>query len=200
MKAFRKWADRNPISLDDERNNRNPPRKDRLYETSQDIWNPKHCMYCNNKKDHKSTNCKTVAKFEDRKRLLSEKKLCFNCTRVKHRAADCRNKKTCQTCKNECHPSISSQLNSMMVATEGSIIYHIMVVKVNNILCRALLDTGAGSSYAFSALLGKLNLCQVRRETKRTEMMMHLTTRKIDVFEIEINDASENFSFKAEVS
>ena len=31
-------------------------------------------------------------------------------------------------------------------------------------------------------------------------MMMHLTTRKIDVFEIEINDASENFSFKAEVS
>ena len=92
MEALRKWADRNPISLDDERNNRNPPRKDRLYQTSQDIWNPKHCMYCN-KKDHKSTNCKTVAKVEDRKRLLSEKKLCFNCTGVKHRAADCRNKK-----------------------------------------------------------------------------------------------------------
>ena len=156
-------------------------------------------MHCN-KKDHKSTNCKTVTKVEDRKRLLSEKKLCFNCTGVKHRAADCRNKKTCQTCKNECDSSISSQLNPMMVATEGSIIYPIVVVKVNNILCRALLDTGAGSSYVFSALLGKLSLRPIRRETKRTEMMMHSATRKIDVFEIEINDVSENFQFKAEVS
>ena len=88
----------------------------------------------------------------------------------------------------------------MMVATEGSIIYPIVVVKVNNILCRALLDTGAGSSYVFSALLGKLNLRPIRRETKCTEMMMHSATRKIDVFEIEINDVSENFQFKAEVS
>ena len=28
----------------------------------------------------------------------------------------------------------------MMVATEGSVIYPVVVVKVNNILCRVLLD------------------------------------------------------------
>ena len=88
----------------------------------------------------------------------------------------------------------------MMAATGGSVIYPVVVVKVNNILCRALLDTGAGSSYASSALLGKLSLRPIRRETKGIEMMMHSTIRKIDVFEIEINDVSGDFQFKAEVS
>ena len=88
----------------------------------------------------------------------------------------------------------------MMAATGGSVIYPVVVVKVNNILCRALLDTGAGSSYASSALLGKLSLRPIRRETKGIEMMMHSTTRKIDVFEIEINDVSGDFQFKAEIS
>ena len=81
----------------------------------------------------------------------------------------------------------------MMVATEGSVIYPVVVVKVNNILCRALLDTSAGSSYVSLAVLGKFNLRPIRRETKPIEMMMHSTTRKIDMFEIEINDVSENF-------
>ena len=30
IETLRKWTDRNPISLDDKRNNRNPPVKDRL--------------------------------------------------------------------------------------------------------------------------------------------------------------------------
>ena len=55
-------------------------------------------------------------------------------------------------------------------------------------------------AYASLALLGKLNLCPIRRETKPIEMMMHSTTQKIYVLEIEINDVSENFSYKAEIS
>ena len=35
----------------------------------------------------------------------------------------------------------------MMVATEGSVTYPVVVVKVSNITCIASLDTGAGSSY-----------------------------------------------------
>ena len=88
----------------------------------------------------------------------------------------------------------------MMATTEGSVIYHVVVVKANNILCRVLLDTSAGSLYASSALLGKLNLRPIRRETKRTEMMMHSRTRKIDVFEVDINEVRRDFQFKAEVS
>ena len=88
----------------------------------------------------------------------------------------------------------------MMAATEGSVIHPVVVVKVNNILCRALLDTGTGSSYASSVFLGKLNLYPIRREIKGIEMIMHSTTRKVDVFEIESNDVSGDFQFKAEVS
>ena len=44
IEALRKLTDKNPISLDDKRNNRNPRRKDRLYQTSQDMWKPKPCV------------------------------------------------------------------------------------------------------------------------------------------------------------
>ena len=72
----------------------------------------------------------------------------------------------------------------MMVATEALVIYPAVVVKVNNITCRALLDTGAGSSYASSALLEELNMQPFRKETKQIEMMMRSTVRKNDVFEV----------------
>ena len=70
----------------------------------------------------------------------------------------------------------------MTVATEGSVMYPVVVVKVNNITCRPLLDTGAGSSYTSSALLEKLNIQSVTKETKQIELMMHSTVKKIDLF------------------
>lgn len=39
----------------------------------------------------------------------------------------------------------------MMLDTEGLVIYLVVVVKVNNITCRALLGTGTGTSYTSSA-------------------------------------------------
>ena len=88
----------------------------------------------------------------------------------------------------------------MMLATEGSVKYPAVVDKVNNITCRSLLDTGAGSSYASSPFLKKLNKQPVRKETRMIEMVIHLTVRKIDVFEVKIKDLSGSFQFKSEVS
>ena len=51
-----------------------------------------------------------------------------------------------------------------------AVIYPVVVVKVQGVKCRALLDTGAGSSYASAALL---NLPQVRpyqRQVRQIEM------------------------------
>ena len=75
-----------------------------------------------------------------------------------------------------------------------------MVVKVNNINCRVLLDTGAGSLYASSSLLQKLNIQPVRKETKLIETMMCSTVRTIGVFEAEIKDPKGSVKFKSEVS
>lgn len=43
----------------------------------------------------------------------------------------------------------------MMVATEESVLYPVVVVKEYNITCRPLLDNGTGSSYESSTLLEK---------------------------------------------
>ena len=82
-----------------------------------------------------------------------------------------------------------------MVATEGLVIYTVVVVKVSNVTCRALLDTGTGSSYASSSFLEKLNIQPVWKEFKRIEMMMHSAVRKIDFSEDEIKRFSGSFQF-----
>ena len=48
IEALRKWTDRNPIPLEDKQN-LNPTKRERLYQTSQDDWNPKACVYCSKK-------------------------------------------------------------------------------------------------------------------------------------------------------
>ena len=70
--------------------------------------------------------------------------------------------------------------------------------KENNITYKEFLDTGAGSSYASSALLVKVNVQPIRKQTKPIEFIM--PSIKIDVFEVEIEDVSESFQFKSEVS
>ena len=82
----------------------------------------------------------------------------------------------------------------------GPVTYPVVVVKINGVLCRALLDTGAGSSYASTTLLQELQITHKRKETKTIEMMLHTTTKKIEIFDITIQDVSSNFNFTTEVS
>ena len=83
--------------------------------------------------------------------------LCFNCTGVKHRAAGCPSKRTCQTCTGKHQSLLCQQSCTMMVATGGSVTYLVVVAKVSNISCKALLGTEGGSSYVSLALLEKLS-------------------------------------------
>ena len=80
-RQFKKWTDRNLIPLE-EKHKLNPTKRERLYQTNLDDWSPKACV-CGYKKDHKSSDCKTINKVEDGKKILSQKRLCFNCTGVK---------------------------------------------------------------------------------------------------------------------
>ena len=49
----------------------------------------------------------------------------------------------------------------MMTASETDVIYPTIVVKVNGVKCRALLDTASGSDYASSALIKTAKLEKV---------------------------------------
>ena len=67
-------------------------------------------------------------------------------------------------------------------------IYPVVVVEVEGVKCRALLDTGSGNSYASSTLMNLTKKKPVRQEIKTIEMMLHTTTKKIDVYKVEITD------------
>ena len=84
--ALEKWTCRNPKTLNHkplyEDNRANPYRNpNKVYHANQ---HQTECVYCR-KSDHKSADCQTVKTIFEHRKLLSEKKLCFNCTKPKHR-------------------------------------------------------------------------------------------------------------------
>ena len=129
--------------------------------------------------------------IQERKKILIEKKLCFDCTGSEHRASECQSKRSCQICQRKHHTPICDKNGQMIMATEGLVIHPVVVVKVNNIMCQALLDTGAGSSYASAALLDQLKLKPIKKETKNIDMMMSSTTSKLKIYDVEISELSE---------
>ena len=80
----------------------------------------------------------------------------------------------------------------MMVVIEASVTYPVVVVKGNNITCRALLDSDAAIYYASSALLEELNIQLVTKAKKRVEIMIHPISRKIDVIEVILVEVSSS--------
>ena len=74
----------------------------------------------------------------------------------------------------------------------GKVVYPVVVVQVNGIKCRALLDTGAGS-YASSVLLQKINSRPARRENKRIEMMMESCNKRIEIPKVTISCLENDF-------
>ena len=121
---------------------------------------------------------------------MSDNKLCFNCTGSRHRVAECRCTITCQSCCGKHHSSICDKLsNQLMLATGGGqVVYLVVVVDVDGIRCRALLDMGAGSSYASAALISKLNRKPDRKEYKTIEMMMTSTSQKIEMYKVQVSN------------
>ena len=83
---------------------------------------------------------------------------------------------------------------------DNAVIYPVVVVKVEGVKCRALLDTGAGSSYASAALLNQVRVRPHQREVRRIEMLMGVTTRKVELTSVKIANLSGSFHLNVEVT
>ena len=57
----------------------------------------------------------------------------------------------------------------------------VAVVEVNSIKCHALLNKGAGDSYASSALIDRLQVHPSRTEVCRIRMMIGAVTKQIQI-------------------
>ena len=103
-------------------------------------------------------------------RISGTKRLCFNCTGP-HKSSECKSTATCQHCGKRHHTSICSSPKE--VKTEGvltahqtgnkEVVYPIILVEIDGIKTHALLDTGAGSSYASNKLISLLNKMPKKR-------------------------------------
>ena len=76
VEALRKWTEHNPkIFVPPDKNQK----RDKMYYTRENEQKSRVCVYCD-KEGHKSSKCKTVTKVSGRRSILSQKRLCFNCT------------------------------------------------------------------------------------------------------------------------
>ena len=194
--ALRQWTERNTISH--ERKPLDNSKKDRLFSTNQLGNKIKGWVYCN-KEDHKSIQCKAVTDTNKQRKILSEKKLCFICIGEKHRGSECKSEQTCKICNRKHHTSICNKNKRLLLTTnenKASVTHPIVLIKVDGITCVALFDTASGSSYANASLANKLGKESVRRESKKTEMMLYTTTSKIHIFDVKIENLQSNFEFK----
>ena len=200
VKAIFAWTERNPIEPKS-----NSERKDatRIYQTHQTEQKSRLCGYCDSK-DHKSNACPTVTTAQARRKLLSEKKLCFNCTGGSHRASECKSKQTCQNCNCQHHTSVCDQSETILTAAhhlgDHQVIYPVVLVEVDGIRCRSLLDTGAGNSYPSSKLVEQLHKKPSESKVTRVDMLMGSATRRVEIFDMKIGDTEGNFSMETKVN
>lgn len=93
-----------------------PPRsprlpRDRSFYARQGEPNPRHaCVYCD-RVTHRSWECENVTSPAERRRILQNKRLCFNCTGAQHSASQCRSRASCVHCKQRHHSSICDRRN-----------------------------------------------------------------------------------------
>ena len=204
VEALRLWVERNPLQHGDKEASLIPRdvRKDKLFAMNDHV-KQRRCVYCDNE-SHRSGECDKVVDIDERKGILSKKKRCFNCTGEKHRASDCKSKVLCHHCQRRHHTSICNKDKPGQKAycqpNVKNVVYPVVVVKVEGVKCRAVLDTGSGNTYASTTLIDLIGKKPVRQEFKTIEMMLHTTTKKISVYEVEITDVEGKFKMCSEVN
>ena len=214
VEALRNWTMRNPPKPNEDPDHEKPPSwkppfkpppkfpksQDRMFNLRQEEWKTRPCVYCESR-EHKSVDCDNIVGVALRKKYLSEKRLCFNCTGTRHRAAEYHIVRSCQKCNGRHHTSICDRDSQQMLLATGeeAVIYPAVVVDVDGIKCRELLDTGAGSSYASAALIKRLGKQPSRMEHKRIDMMMCLTNQKIYQYDVKISSIVGDFNMAASV-
>ena len=113
---------------------------------------------------------------------------------------------TCQRCQQKHHTSIcdstprSEGLLTAHLSDKTEVVYPVVLVNVDGIKTRALLDTVAGSSYASAQLINALHKRPAETQTKRIEMMLGAMTTKVEMYNVTVTSITGNFSMSVTVS
>ena len=204
LKALKTWREINPVEekLEKQQHGSKWKGHSRLYHTQDGDQKSRRpeCVYCE-ENTHKGLNCSKVKSHDERKKILAKKGLCFNCTGTQHRANDCNSKLGCQKCQRRHHTSICDQTEQFLGASSSSSVIHpVVIVQVGGYKCRALLDTGAGSSYISAALFDQIPKKCCKKEIRKIDMMLGTTTREVELSTIQVAGLSGDFSMPVKVT
>ena len=182
VEALVKWTERNPMHHEI---------REKVFTATQGAYQKRQCVYCGNS-SHKSADCKKIEKVSERRNILREKRLCFNCTGSGHRAASCESKGSCRNCRGKHHTSVCDREQRepevLLTTGEHNVVYPVVVVKVEGVTCRALLDTGAGSSYLSNKLVEIIGKKPIREESRQIDMMLTSVTKRIEIYNVELKN------------
>ena len=156
------------------------------------------CVYCDDR-SHAAWECTKISTFDERKRFLAQHRLCFNCTRGNHPASKCGSKASCQRCGHRHHTSICEQTEppkqevALTSAQQGDSIFPVVNVRVNGIKCRALIDTGVGSSYVSAKLIDLLKIKPVDVKVKQVDKLLGTSLSRLETYETCVQSVCGNF-------
>ncbi len=205
--ALRQWVKRNPV---EEGGKRKCEERKRLLWAQREGSRPRGCVYCGNS-GHKATQCEKVTEPNELKHILSSKGLCFNCAISVRRGADCPSKTACGHCSKRHHTSIcdkkiakndenSNGAKLLMDGVSGDNVFAVVVMHVNGMMCRALIDSGAWSSYASAQLINTLKIRP--REIKRQwiDMLKTSKTANMELYDVKITSVDGNHKMNIRLS
>ena len=96
-------------------------------------------------------------------------------------------------------PTNDKLLNTATNANKP-VVYPVVIVDVNGVKCHALVDPGAGSSYASSKLLDTIKAQLKKKEIRRVEMLFGTSTKLVGIYNLRLNDTSNKFHIETEVT
>ena len=149
----------------------------------------KGCVYCGDE-NHKAIECNKVTDITERKIILAQKGLCFNCATRNHRAAECPSKISCQYCKRRHHTSLCGQAQDgnvkngklMTDGKSGDAIFPVVVVKVD------------GSSSISSKKKPSATKIQ------RIDMLMSSRVTRIESYDVVIGSVDDSYEMEVRVT
>ena len=121
IEALRKWTEMNTIAKVDKRaaTKRSSSSQAHAFQSyDHEVKNdPNKCVYCDSE-EHRASNYNKVTSSTKRKRILMQRKLCFNCAAGQHSANACKSKMSCRLCHRRHHTSICQTSEEPSLTTD----------------------------------------------------------------------------------
>ncbi|XP_044167470.1 uncharacterized protein LOC122951528 [Acropora millepora] len=209
---IRLWTRRNPVDTtrsEQEQPAKRNPRLNKMYHARRDDNKQRGFVYCG--ENHKAVECNKITNLSDRRQILLNKRLCFNCASGSHRASHCPSKLTCQRCHKRHHTSLCETIDptneheqshgvALTTNQNGEGLFPVVIVEVNGIKCRALIDSGAGSSYVSAKLIELLRMKPAEIQTKRIDMLLSSKQARLEVYDLELRSVDHQFSLSVKAT